>query len=375
MQPLPQIVRKPLAALLLAVIATSGVGCGLIADTGRIVVATLDGKKITRGDLEKLIYNMPNDKRDIIRSRKDYLRVLNRYIDSEIKIPLGAQLADEGKIKVDRNAAREQFFKESGDKEEEYRLMWSTPVPKPGEETELMKAYNLQAVDIQAMKNIIEQETDRIVEREQGDEAVRYLAVKALKAGELTLDPEDLKMEYELGKKSMKTFESISFLGLQFPASAPRSSTEASGVRARLDNGEEFDRIMAEYIQRDSRFGIDSEIENNPALKRFQLFWEQVSGAGKGDILGPVYMPEYARARRDAGGKITQQIMPASYLVFKVTEHHPSRTLTFEEAKPAIMGPIAFAEMMEKLRDEHGVKIFENKLPDVRGGSRDIFEN
>src|SRR5690606_3468525 len=161
-------------------------------------------------------------------------------------------------------------FASSGDEEAQNRLMWSTPVPKAGEETELMQTYNLRAIDIQAFKNIIEQETDQIVEKIQGDRAVTYLAQKAFEAGELTLDPEAMRMEYELSQDSLKTLEGITFLGLQFPANDPQSSAEAAEVRRRVDSGEDFDTILAEFLRRDMRYGIESDIENNPSLERFR---------------------------------------------------------------------------------------------------------
>jgi len=282
-------------------------------------------------------------------------------------------MADEGKITVDREVARERFFKSSGDNEEQYRHMWAIPVPKPGEESELMKIYNLQAVDIKALKEIIEQETDQIVDEMQGEAAVSQLAVEAFKAGELTLDPEALRLEYEIQKENLQTFEGITFLGLQFPASDPQSSAEATKVRERINNGENFDAVLEEYLARDNSLGIESEIENNPTATRFQTFWEQTSGVAPGDIIGPIYMPEYTRMRPGENGQMFQEVVPGSYLVFRVLEHRPARTLTLEEATPMLAGPIAYAAMMKKLREEHGVQIFEDKLPEVRGGDNDIF--
>ncbi|MBX3176957.1 MAG: hypothetical protein KF886_06345 [Candidatus Hydrogenedentes bacterium] len=364
-----------LAALVFVVSGAffTGPGCGLIADTDRIVVAKIGDKSITRGDLFRLIYEMDDDERPIIRSRMDYRRVLDQYIDRQIKMPLGQQMAQEGKLNIDREMAREQFFKQSGDREQEYRHMWSVPVPKDGEETELMKVYNLRAADIQAMKNIIEQETDRLIEQMQGEAAVHTLAAEAFRNGEIELDPEALRLEYEINQEQLHTFEGMTFLGLQFPASDPESSAEASRVRERVNNGESFDAILEEYLARSMRYGIESDIENNPSLTRFQTFWDQASGAREGDILGPLYMPEYARAGQDASGQPVQQTVPATYLVFKVLEHRPARTLTLEEATPMLAAPIAYAAMMEKLRDERGVEVYEDKLPEVRGGERDIF--
>lgn len=363
------------AVLVLGGIAVSNTGCGVIADTDRIVVATLDGKNITRAELFTLIRDMDDDERPIIRSTRDYTRILNQYIDRKIKLALGQQMAAEGKITIDREQARERFFQSSGDDEEQNRMMWSIPVPEPGEETELMKVYNLGAPEIQAMKNIIEQETDRIVDEMQGDAAVQRLALEAFQAGELTLDPEALRLEYEAQKDHLESFEKLTFLGLQFDASDPNSSTEATRVRERLDSGEPFDAVLEEYLARDIKLGIESEIENNPSVARFQTFWDQASGVKEGDILGPIYMPEYTRARPAENGQIVQEVVPASYLVFRVLEYRPARTLTLEEATPMLAGPIAFAAMMEKLRDQHGVEVYEDKLPEVRGGERDIFES
>lgn len=360
--------------LLAAAAVLGGAGCGIIADEDRIAVAKMDGKEITRGDLLTLIYDMPDDKRPIIRSKRDYLRVLNLYIDRQITIPLGQQMANEGRIEVNREAAREQFFESQGDDEEQYRLMWSVPVPEPGEETELMQTYNLGAAEIQAFKNIIEQETDRIVDVMQGRQAVHQLAVEALQAGELHLDEEAMKMEYEMNKEQLQSLESITFLGLQFPASDPESSEEASAVRERLDEGEDFDAVLSEYLARSMDYGIESEIENNPEIARFRTFWDQVSGTAEGEILGPIYIPEYTRIGQGENGRRVQETVPASYLVFKVTEYRPARTLTMEEATPYIARPIAYAAMMEQLREEHGVEVYEDQLPEVRGGAEDIFE-
>jgi hypothetical protein len=369
---------KPLMVFGLVVllgVTGSNSGCGMIAEPDRIVIAKLDGKNITRRMLLDIIYDMKDDERPIVRSRKDYLRVLNQHIDRQIKIPLGQQMANEGKLTINRDIAREKFFSESGDNEEQYRHMWTVPVPKEGEETELMKIYNLRAVDIQAMKNIIEQETDRIVEEMQAEQAVQLLAMEAVQKGELTLDPEALQREYEVSKDTLRTYEGMTFLGLQFAVSDPQANEEAAKVRQRIDAGESFDKVLEEYLARDIRFGIESDIENNPSLTRFQMFWDQVSGAKEGDIFGPIYMPEYSRVRQDATGQSVQEIVPATYLVFKVLEYRPGRTLTIEEATPMLAGPIAYAAMMNRLREQHGVEVYEDKLPEVTGGDEDIFSD
>jgi hypothetical protein len=360
---------------LLGLVMAGSSGCGWIADTDRIVIAKIGDKNITRGTLSALIYDMPDDKRPIIRTLQDYLRVLNQYIDKEIKIPLGQELAAKGEIKIDRDAVREEFFKSAGDKEETYRHMWTIPVPKPGEESQLMQIYNLSAQEIQSVKDIIEQETDVMLEKIQGDQAVTYLAQKAFLAKELVLDENDLRAEYEVNKENFKSFESLTILGLQFPTAQPGASAEASKVRERLNAGEAFDDILNEFLAKDIRYGIESVIENNPALERFKGFWQEASGAQVGDVLGPTYMPDYNRVKSDANGQPVQETVPECWIVFKVLEAKPAEILPFEQARPYVSGPVAFAAMMEKLRDEKGVEIYEDKIPEPRGGNKDIFAN
>jgi hypothetical protein len=253
--------------------------------------------------------------------------------------------------------------------------MWSIPIPKPGEESELMKVYNLSAQEFKSMKDIIEQETDQVVETMQGEEAVAYRAAKAFQAKELVLDEEALKMEYELNKENFRSLESMTILGLQFPTAQPGSSAEASKVRERLNAGEKFDDILNEYLQKDIRYGIESTIENNPNLERFKGFWLQASGAAVGDVLGPTYMPDYGRVRKDPNGNPVQETVPECWIVFKVLEVKPAQVLSFEEARPYVAVPVAYVAMMEKLREEHGVEIYDDKLKDPDGADKDIFEN
>jgi hypothetical protein len=357
-------------------------GCGRIADPDRIRVARMDGEYITRGDLFKLLREMPDKERPKIRNKGDFLRVLNQYIDTRIKLPLGQQLASENRILVSREEAREMYFVQSGDDEEQLRTMWAMELPKPGESTELMRIYNLTPGSLRAMKEIIEQGTDAMIRKMLGDQAVAYLAVEDFKNGKLTLSDEDLMREYRLQKDTFKRFEWMSFLALRFPAALPGAIEEAAKARARIDAGASFESLAEEYIALSQsallRPGeilptvMQSEIENNPALARFRGFWLEASGAKTGDILGPVYLPEYQQIMQDAQGQTTQMTMPDAYLVLKVLEIHPETELTFEEAKPLLAPTLLIAAKMRQLREEHGVEIYEDKLPSPTGGAREF---
>ncbi len=355
---------------------SGAMGCGLLADTDRIVVAEMDGKTINRGKLFNIIYDMPDEERPRIQSRQDYLRVLNDYIDKEIKIPLGQQLADEGKIEIPRDLAREMYFQSIGDEQEQQtqRHMWTIPVPKPGEESDLMRVYDLTPEAIQFKKDVIDQGTDKFMEKMLGDQAVAYLAMEAYKAKELVLDEETLRLEYEMAKDSYQTLEQLTILGLQFPADKAGASGEAAKVRERIRAGEDFDTVFNEYIARDIRLGVESVIENNPDLDRFKGFWLEASGAKVDDVCGPVFMPAYTRMKENAQGQVEQAVVPECYLVFKVLEHKPAAVKPFEEAVPLIAPTVAYSEMMERLREEHGVVIYEDKLPNPSGGNSVLLQ-
>jgi hypothetical protein len=66
--------------------------------------------------------------------------------------------------------------------------------------------------------------------------------------------------------------------------------------------------------------------------------------------------------------------MPSAYIIFKVLEQRPESTLTLEEATPMLAPPILVARKMAQLREEHGVEIYEDKLPDPMQ-FRDEFSN
>jgi hypothetical protein len=372
------------AALGCLALVMIGLGCGRIGDPDRIRIAKIDGEYITRSDLLKLLRDMGDKERPQINNKGDYLRVLNQYIDARIKLPLGKQLAEEGKIKIPREAAREQFFKQSGDDEEQLRNMWAMEVPASGEITPLMKVYDLTPESISGMKVFIEQETDSMLERLQADEAVAYLAVEDFKKGGLKIDPAELEREYRLRKDSFKKLEWMKFVALRFPAALPDAASQAAHISDRLNAGETFDDIVRGVLaQREMSVlrpeaqavtVMESEIENNPELVRFKGFWSAASGAQPGEIIGPVYLPDYQQIAQDAQGRSTTIAMPSAYIIFKVLEQRPESTLTLEEATPMLAPPILVARKMAQLREEHGVEIYEDKLPDPMQ-FRDEFSN
>jgi len=343
-------------------------GCGRMIDKDRICVARIGDKYITRGDLFRLLREMSDTDRPKINSRGDLLRLLNQHIDSQIKLPLGKQLKAEGKIDVSRDVAREEFFKESGDEGEQMRNMWKMEIPKNGEITPLMREYDLTPEKLQFQKDNIDEQTDIMVDKLLGEQAVQYLAVQAVKEGKLEVTSEEIEREYRFAGDSLRTLEEITFRAIRFPAAMPDAAAQASHVRAVINGGQSFeelvDALLVKGRQDNASYVIESVIQNNPSLERFRGFWNVASGAKEGDIIGPVYLPQYQQMGAGQDGKATAVTMPDAYLVLKVLEHKAEHTLTIEEAKPALAAPLLVGKMMEVLRKEKGVEVYQNQLPD-----------
>ena len=339
-------------------------GCGYIADKDRIVVAELDGRKITRGELYQIIREMPDNERPEIRNKGDMLRVLNTYIDEQIRIPLGKELDQklpEEQRQVLRAQAREEVFTRNEDYN--FRAIHAMEVPADGSATPAMQDLNITARGMQNMKDLIENNTDIVYEKLLGSLAVQARAALALQQGQMRISEDLLKQEYELRKGEFMAFEWIKFRAIRFMAT-PEGIAESAVVRQRIEKGETFDALFTEYAAKDVRYVIESEIENNPALEKFRGFWDNASGAETGQVIGPVYLPSYTQSMEQSG-KVTNVQMPDTYLVLQVLEHRPARPMTIEEARPQLLMPLATAQMTEQLRTEHGVQIYEDMLPDV----------
>jgi hypothetical protein len=340
-------------------------GCGAIADKERIVIATLDGAPITRGDLFEVIRNMDDAARPNIRNRGDLLRVLNAYIDRQVKKPLGKELDE--KLPEEQKEqlmaqAREQVFLENEDKN--YRQVYAMEPPADGKATPAMESYNITVNGLLNMKALIDDMAEVRYEINLGDYAVDLRAVEAFRAGEIAATPDELRNEYTFRKEEFQTFEWMEFQAIRFPASDDGAAAAAQ-LRQKLAAGAPFEEAFNEALQEDPQKVLISEIENNPTLTRFQSFWRNASGAKKGEIVGPVFLPAYTQQVQMKSGEVANVQMPDAFLVLEVLDHRPARIMTIEEAQNQLLPPILHVKMLERLREERGVEIYPDQLPDV----------
>jgi hypothetical protein len=324
------------------------------ADMDNVVIAKIDDEDITRAGLMDVLRKMPDDKRPIIRSKGDVLRVLRSHLDKRIKEHHGRMLEVEGKVQIPRELAENVWREEDPD--------WANIGP------DSLADFGMGEDDWQFIQEEREIRIDKVQDRLLGEAALQYLAMEGANTGSLTVTQEEIEREYRLQKYALQTKERIAFLGIRFPDAYFANGLElAAGVRKRIDGGEDFDAVAADTRARGLQNGLslvsESEIENDPAQDRFDSFWMTAEGAETGSVLGPVFMPEYTLMGRDADGQMIQVPQPASFLVLKVLSHEPARVKSIEEARPELLGPMLIAKVMDQLRTEHGVEIYEDKLP------------
>ncbi len=329
-------------------------GCGWIADKDRIQIAEFMGEPITRGNLFEMLRNMPDDERPHIKTKGDMLRVVNRYLDRKVKSAVAEKLAAQGKVLVPRERAVQRFI--AMHPGENYELLFKVEDPS---------VLGMTEGEWEIVKSEAEVEIDRIHEEMKGDAAVAYLALEALRQQQLEITEEEYEQEYALRKDELTKPEQIRFRAIRFKTAEGDAEAKAAEVRRRLDEGEDFDAIVEEFRKKDKDNVVELEMRNDATAARYNSFWMNASGCEQGNIVGPVYMPAHELVGvNSVRGKPDVRKVPECYMVFKVLEHSPARPLTLEEAKLQLTSPLLVAKMMDKLRDEYGVRVYEDKLPD-----------
>lgn len=343
------------APLLIVFLLSNAIsGCGFIADKDRIVVATLDGEPIRRGDLATVIREMPDEVRPLIQTKGDLLRTLNKYIDDQIKAALVKELRGGGKIQADREVARRAYF----EKHPEYRSVYQIVEPS---------ALQMTTGDMAAIKAEIEFGIDDEEVLLLREEALLYKAREAFDSGAVSLSDQEISSGYQGLKDLLNRPEYVEFDAIQFPTLAPGAVEAATDVRRRLDRGESFEDMSAEFNKLHPGMVIQSAMENNPVSEKYRDFWDTITGCEVGQHFGPLYMPEREQLVPMENGQQGVQKIPAMYLVLKIVGHSDARPMTLSEAQSIIATSLLKAKVMRMLRDQHGVEIFADKLPRPEG--------
>lgn len=325
-------------------------GCGRLTDPDHIVVAKVGDRLVRRADLNEVLRNMMPEERPLIRTRGDLLRVLENHVDRLVKHKLAEDLQGQGKIRMPRELAAQQF---------------DARFPSYRASLENADQMGLSNAD----KAFLEQERDLRIDRLQkdllGEAAIYYRIREALEAGNLTITEQEFEEEFSYRKEELRHYEELVFEGICVPASQQGASTLATEVYNRMKAGEDVSALAAECETAGTGFPLNSGLPNDPGMAhKFGPFWEQASGAPPGAVIGPVFISGWEAARPAPDGQIESQRIPDAFLVCKVIQAVPERPKTLEEAKPELSVGIFYAKMIRKLREENGVEVYEDNLPD-----------
>lgn len=331
------------------VFVLAALGCGMLTDSDRIRIAKIDDREITRGDLNEVIRNMSPEERPVIRTKYDLLRTLETYVDNELKAGLAKQMEAEGKLKIPRELAEQQ-----------YRALHPD---EPVVDLKNPEQVGLSKAEADFLKDERETAVDKLYEKLKGEAAVSLRVQQAIKDG-MRPTEEEYEREYKFRKDTLKNFEQIVFRGLYFPADKPDGGEMAAQVRQRLESGAKLDDLVTEYATAHGGKLFESGIENNPAVTKFMSFWQQASGANVGDVIGPIYISGWDALRQDEKGQSFAGRLPDAYLTCVVIDHKPETPKTLDEAKGDLAPTILYSKVIEQMRTEHGVEIYEDKLPD-----------
>jgi hypothetical protein len=281
---------------------------------------------------------------------------LNRHIDETILDQLALQLRGERKIDVPRSVSKLTYFMRNP----EDRVKYEVQTVEDMEEQD----FDVSQGQINAIKADIEFKIDRVEGELLREAALQYAYKEALRNGTLTITDDEFKREYELNKNRLFFYERVGFIGVRFIAGFPQSPDEVENAKERLDGGMSFEELINLYGGINEDMIVTSQIYNDPRLPRFQSFWNKVSGAEVGEVIGPLYMPEYTYQEQKPDGTIESVKQPAAHMIIQVTEHEPARQKSWEDAKVDLAPLILRRKMMQRLREEHGVEVYEDKLPD-----------
>lgn len=336
------------AAALCALAAFSLSSCFGIIDKERRKIAMLNGKAITRGDFNKVLRDMSPETRPNIRTKGDVRSALQNYLDKRVRYTNAEDLVAAGKISVPREMAeavlrinKPEIFFEIANPEE----------------------YHMSEQDLKHMDEEREIRIDEMLKELEAEEGVLYRINQAVKEQTITVSEDEFQKEFDLRKADLKHPERIAFSGVLIPGDSQEARAASAEVTRKLRAGSTVQDLVNENASLKAEI-IEAELEKDPGKVKFAPFWQQASGAQVNDVVGPIFIQGWTQATQDAKGTTSQREYPAGMLTIKVTDRTDETPKTLEEAKPQLQRSILYGKVMDQLRTENGVQIFEENLDD-----------
>ena len=336
------------AAALCALAAISLSSCFGIIDKDRRKIAMLNGKAITRGDFNKVLRDMSPETRPNIRTKGDVRSALQNYLDKEVRKKNAEDLVAASRISIPRQMAEvilrvnkpEMFFK----------------IENPEE-------YHMTKQDLKYMEEEREIRIDEMLKELEAEEGVLYRIDQAIKEQTISVSDDEFQKEFDLRKADLNHPERIAFSGVLVPGDSQEARAASAEVTRKLRTGTTTQDLVNEYASVKAEI-IEAELEKDPGKTKFAPFWQQASGAQVNDVVGPIFIQGWTKATQDAKGSMSQREYPAGMLALKITNRTDESPKTLEESKPQLQRGILYGKVMDQLRTENGVQIFEENLDD-----------
>lgn len=334
-----------IAALVLLALASS---CGMIADKDRIKIATLNGKPITRGDFDKVLRDMSPKERPLIRTKGDLLTAVQNYLDKCVRYENAEQLVADKKIFVRRDLAE---------------AILRVREPELFVDIQNPEDYKMKQEDMKYLEEDRQIRIDEMLKELEAEQGVLYRIDEAIQNSTITITEDEYKTEFDLRSAELMHPERLEFTGVLIPGATEEARAASVKAAQQLRAGTPPDDVVKEFADLKAQI-IQAELANDPTKTKFAPFWQQAAGAQPGGVIGPIPIQGWTEATQDAQGKVTERPYPNGMLVCLITGRTEPTPKTLEEAKPELQHGILYGKVMEQLRKENGVQIFEDKLSD-----------
>jgi hypothetical protein len=223
--------------------------------------------------------------------------------------------------------------------------------------------YHMSEQDIKHMQEEREIRIDEMLKELEAEEGVLYRIDQAVKEQTITVSDDEYQNEFELRKAELKHPERIAFSGVLIPGDSQEARAASAEATRKLRAGATVQDLVNDYAAAKAEL-IEAELEKDPSKIKFAPFWQQASGAQVNDVVGPIFIQGWTEAKQDAKGTTSQRNYPAGMLALKVTGRTDESSKTLEEAKPQLQRSLLYGKVMDQLRTENGVQIFEENLDD-----------
>ena len=337
--------RRTAIAVLVLVTLTS---CFGIIDKGRRRIAVMNGKAITRDDFDKVLREMSPKKRPLIRTKGDMYSAVQNYLDKCVRDKNAETLLASKKIFVPRELAE---------------AVLRMREPEVFFEIKNPEEYEMKQEDMKYMAQEREYRIDEMLKELEAEQGVQVRIDDAIKESSIPISDKEYADEFAVMKDKLNHPEHVVFTGLLVPGATQETRQVAAEVARKMQSGTSPEEI-AKSMPEGQAIIIKAELAHDSANPKFAPFWQQAAGTKVGDVFGPIFIQGWMETTQDAQGKESQNPYPAGLMVAVTTGRTDETPNTLEESQPELQRSILYAKVMDKLRQENGVQIFEDQLAD-----------